>query len=55
MSVRGVVGVAQSSFGGQPCIAVMVASETVLDGGQIPVELDGYIVRVVTTGEIEAR
>ncbi len=54
MAVPGVVGTAQGSCSGKPCIKVFVAEKTPELLKQIPSSLEGYPVEVQETGEIRA-
>lgn len=54
MAVPGVVGTGQGECGGAPCIRVFVVQKTSALVDKIPSMLDGYMVDVVVTGEIEA-
>jgi hypothetical protein len=49
LSLPGVLGVGQGERDGEPCVVVLV--ERAL---QLPGELDGYPVSVITTGSITA-
>ena len=54
MALPGVVGTAQGSCSGKPCIKVYVAEKTPELLKQIPSSLEGYPVEVQETGEIRA-
>jgi hypothetical protein len=55
MSVPGVVGTAEGSCAGQPCILVLVERLTPALRQAIPSELEGIPVEIRETGRIEAR
>jgi hypothetical protein len=54
MSLPGVVGTAEGSCGGRPCIKVFVTKRTPELDKKIPALLDGYPVEVDETGGIKA-
>jgi hypothetical protein len=55
MSLAGVVGTAEGSCAGRPCILVLVERLTPALRQAIPSELEGIPVEVRETGRIEAR
>ena len=55
LSIPGVVGTAEGSCGGRPCILVLVARLTPQLQQKIPTELEGIPVEARETGKIEAR
>jgi hypothetical protein len=54
MALPGVVGTAVGERAGQPCITVLVVQETPSLLEQIPLDLDGYPVKVKVTGGFRA-
>lgn len=54
MAMPGVVGVGEGVFRGKPCILVFVAKKDAEALRRIPTSLDGYPVRVETSGEFRA-
>jgi hypothetical protein len=54
MALPGVVGTAEGSCGGRPCIKVFVTKRTPELDKKIPAALDGYPVEVEETGGIKA-
>ncbi len=54
MSLPDVVGTAQSLCAGKPCIKVYVVKKTPELVKQIPSTLEGYVVKIQETGEIQA-
>ena len=54
MALPGVVGTAVGERSGQPCITVLVVQETPSLLEQIPLDLDGYPVKVKVTGGFRA-
>ena len=55
MSVAGVVGTAEGSCAGKPCILVLVERLTPALRQAIPSELEGIPVEIRETGRIDAR
>jgi hypothetical protein len=55
MSLRGVVGTAEGSCGGQPCILVLVDTLTPDLRKKLPEEIEGIRVEVRETGQIRAQ
>jgi hypothetical protein len=55
LSIPGVVGTAEGSCGGRPCILVLVARLTPQLQQKIPSVLEGIPVEARETGKIEAR
>jgi len=54
MALAGVLGTAEGSCGGRPCILVLVKRLTPLLRQQIPTELEGIPVEIRETGTITA-
>jgi len=54
MSIQGVVGTAQGLFKNKPCIKVLVTKDTQEIRNSIPHEIDGYLVVIQESGEIQA-
>jgi len=54
MSIQGVVGTAQGLYKNKPCIKVLVAKDTQEIRNSIPHEIDGYLVVIQESGEIQA-
>jgi hypothetical protein len=54
MTIKGVVGAGQGICDGKPCIKVFVAEKTRGLEEKIPVELDGYKVKIEVTGPVRA-
>lgn len=53
MAIPGVVGVAIGALkGGRPCILVLVVKKTAENRSLIPVEIEGYPVKIEESGEI---
>jgi hypothetical protein len=55
MSVPGVIGTAQGSCDGEPCIKVFITRQTPELRRRIPDRLEGYAVQLETTGEFRIR
>lgn len=54
ITTRGVTGVAQGEFEGEPCIKVFVTRKTGDVVRRIPSEIEGYTVRVEESGTFRA-
>ncbi len=54
MSIPGVVGTAEGLCDGQPCIKVLVIKKTSEIEEKIPKIIEGYPVKIESTGEIKA-
>jgi hypothetical protein len=54
MAVPGVVGTAEGTHGGRPCVLVLVGCRTAATDAAVPHELEGIPVQVVETGAPEA-
>ena len=55
MALPGVVGTGIGLADGRSCITVLVAKASTELRRRIPTEVDGYPVRIVETGRVEAR
>ncbi|NIN71741.1 MAG: hypothetical protein GTO46_07370 [Gemmatimonadetes bacterium] len=55
MAVRGVTGTGLGDCGGEPCIVVFVATDSLDLAEALPDTLDGYRVDVRVSGEVRAR
>ena len=55
MSIPGVVGTAEGSCAGRPCILVLVERDTPALRKAVPAQLDGIQVEIRETGRIRAR
>jgi hypothetical protein len=55
MKISGVVGTAEGSCAGRPCILVLVERDTPAIRKAVPAELDGIQVDIRESGRIQAR
>ncbi|UCC48860.1 MAG: hypothetical protein JSV41_01425 [Gemmatimonadota bacterium] len=55
MAVRGVTGTGLGDCGGEPCIVVFVATDSLDLAQALPDTLDGYRVDIRVSGEVRAR
>jgi hypothetical protein len=55
MAVRGVTGTGLGECGGEPCIVVFVATDSLDLAQALPDTLDGYRVDIRVSGEVRAR
>ncbi len=54
LALSGVEGIAEGEWQGQPCVLILISDPALEQSGAIPTELEGYLVRTETSGELKA-